>query len=189
MQASSESAAPAATAPQADYSRFSQVDTLTAGMLAGLVSDSIGLHRAMSTRLVAAFFEEISQALVRGESVKLAGFGRFTLRDKASRPGRNPKTGEAAIITARRVVKFRASPTFKDRSLSSPSDIRSPAARVRKIGIPRVELQWPVTIDFTAAAYDIGSLQMEHPAPAAIDLTGEAYDVDLVLTPPPAAGR
>ena len=49
-------------------------------------------------------FDEISQALIAGEQVKLSGFGNFELRDKRERPGRNPKTGEEIPISARRVV-------------------------------------------------------------------------------------
>ena len=52
-------------------------------------------------------------ALERGESVKLSGFGNFQLRDKPQRPGRNPKTGEAIPISARRVVTFHASQKLK----------------------------------------------------------------------------
>jgi len=59
--------------------------------------------------MVLAFFEEIVAALEVGDSVKLAGFGNFTLRDKTSRPGRNPKTGEVIPVTARRVATFHAS--------------------------------------------------------------------------------
>jgi len=52
-------------------------------------------------------------ALVSGRSVKLSGFGNFQLRDKPQRPGRNPKTGEAIPISARRVVTFHASHKLK----------------------------------------------------------------------------
>jgi integration host factor subunit alpha len=52
-------------------------------------------------------------ALERGESVKLSGFGNFQLRDKPQRPGRNPKTGQEIPISARRVVTFHASQKLK----------------------------------------------------------------------------
>jgi integration host factor subunit alpha len=61
------------------------------------------------------FFEEIRTALVKGEQVKLSGFGNFELRDKGERPGRNPKTGEEIPITARRVVTFRPGQKLKAR--------------------------------------------------------------------------
>lgn len=59
------------------------------------------------------FFDEIGHALERGDSAKLTGFGNFQLRDKAERPGRNPKTGLEVSIPARRVVTFRASQKLK----------------------------------------------------------------------------
>jgi integration host factor subunit alpha len=61
-------------------------------------------------QIVDDVFEEIASALARGESVKLSAFGAFTLRAKQARIGRNPKTGASAMISARRVVTFRASP-------------------------------------------------------------------------------
>ena len=57
---------------------------------------------------------EIRAALESGRTVKLSGFGNFQLRDKAQRPGRNPKTGEEIAITARRVVTFHASQKLKE---------------------------------------------------------------------------
>lgn len=60
----------------------------------------------VAKELVDIFFEEIRGALESGREVKLSGFGNFIIRDKNSRPGRNPKTGEPAEIAARRVVIF-----------------------------------------------------------------------------------
>jgi integration host factor subunit alpha len=65
--------------------------------------------------MVEAFFEEIRQALERGEQVKISGFGNFDLREKNQRPGRNPKTGEDIPISARRVVTFRPGQKLKAR--------------------------------------------------------------------------
>ncbi len=64
--------------------------------------------------MVDAFFDEIRIALVRGNAVKLAGFGNFVLRDKRARPGRNPKSGELVPISARRVVVFSASRNLRN---------------------------------------------------------------------------
>src|SRR5476649_1847715 len=83
--------------------------TLTKAELAELVFEHVGLNKREAKDMVDAFFAEINDALVRGESVKLAGFGNFQLRDKASRPGRNPKTGEVVTIAPRRVVTFQPS--------------------------------------------------------------------------------
>jgi len=56
--------------------------------------------------------DEISDALVRGESVKLRSFGLFMVRDKRERVGRNPRTGVEAPITPRRVLTFKPSPVL-----------------------------------------------------------------------------
>lgn len=71
------------------------------------------LGREECGRLVEAVLKGVSDALVAGETVKLSSFGAFTVREKAERLGRNPKTGEDATITPRRVVTFRASNVMK----------------------------------------------------------------------------
>jgi integration host factor subunit alpha len=83
--------------------------TIAKAELAALLNEKVGLNRVESKEMVQAFFEEIVAALEGGDSVKLAGFGNFALRDKPPRPGRNPKTGVTVPITARRVVTFHAS--------------------------------------------------------------------------------
>jgi integration host factor subunit alpha len=90
-----------------------QPSTLTKAELAEMLFDQVGLNKREAKDMVETFFEEISAALVRGESVKLSGFGNFLLRDKPQRPGRNPKTGEEIPISARRVVTFHASQKLK----------------------------------------------------------------------------
>ena len=87
--------------------------TLTKAQLAEKLFDNIGLNKREAKDMVEAFFEEIRNALERGDGVKLSGFGNFQLRDKPQRPGRNPKTGEEIPITARRVVTFHASQKLK----------------------------------------------------------------------------
>ncbi len=89
--------------------------TLTKAELAAQLVDQLGRNRPDAKRLVDQFFEAIKSALVKGEAVKISGFGHFELRDKHERPGRNPKTGEEFTITARRVVIFKAGPTLKGR--------------------------------------------------------------------------
>lgn len=88
--------------------------TLTKADLAEQLSDKVGLNNREAKEMIEAFFEEISDCLESGEEVKLAGFGVFNMRDKPERPGRNPKTGEAVPISARRVVTFHASGGLKD---------------------------------------------------------------------------
>jgi integration host factor subunit alpha len=87
--------------------------TMTKAELAEVLFDRLGLNKREAKDMVDGFFDEIRQALERGESVKLSGFGNFQLRDKPQRPGRNPKTGEEIAITARRVVTFHASQKLK----------------------------------------------------------------------------
>ena len=89
------------------------------------VGQEVGLSRNESARLVESVLEEISSTLARGESVKVSSFGTFSVRDKAQRIGRNPKTGEEVPILPRRVLVFRASHVLKDRinrSLSGSGD-------------------------------------------------------------------
>jgi integration host factor subunit alpha len=87
--------------------------TLTKNELTQSVVEGLGLNQREAKEMVEAFFAEISNCLERGEEVKLAGFGNFNLRDKPARPGRNPKTGEENIVTARRVVTFHPSAMLK----------------------------------------------------------------------------
>lgn len=87
--------------------------TLTKADLAELLFDTVGLNKREAKDMVEAFFDEIGDALIAGDEVKLSGFGNFKLRDKPQRPGRNPKTGEAIPIAARRVVTFHASQKLK----------------------------------------------------------------------------
>ncbi len=87
--------------------------TLTKAELSDELFEKVGLNKREAKEFVEAFFEEISFKLEQREEVKLSGFGNFELRDKTPRPGRNPKTGEAVIVTARRVVSFHASSKLK----------------------------------------------------------------------------
>lgn len=91
-----------------------QMATLTKAELAELLFEQVGLNKREAKDMVETFFDEIRNALERGESVKLSGFGNFQLRDKPQRPGRNPKTGEEIPISARRVVTFHASQKMKN---------------------------------------------------------------------------
>ncbi|MCV2354754.1 integration host factor subunit alpha [Paucibacter sp. B2R-40] len=87
--------------------------TLTKAELADLLFDKLGLNKRESKDMVEAFFDIIHSSLVAGDEVKLSGFGNFTIRRKAPRPGRNPRTGEAIPINARDVVTFHASNKLK----------------------------------------------------------------------------
>lgn len=89
--------------------------TVTRAELSEAVYQEVGLSRNESSELVEAVLEEISQALIRGEAVKLSSFGSFSVREKGQRVGRNPKTGEEVPILPRRVLVFRASHVLKNR--------------------------------------------------------------------------
>jgi len=91
------------------------MSALTKADMAERLFDELGLNKREAKELVEQFFEEVSQALVDGNLVKLSGFGNFELRDKRQRPGRNPKTGEDIPILARRVVTFRSGQKLKQR--------------------------------------------------------------------------
>ena len=91
------------------------MSTLTRADLADAVNRKVGLSRADSLDMVESILRLMSDALERGENVKISGFGTFLLRDKTERVGRNPKTGVEAPITPRRVMTFRASQLLKER--------------------------------------------------------------------------
>jgi len=90
-----------------------ETPTLTKAELAELLFDRIGLNKRESKDIVEAFFELLHEALVKGTEVKLSGFGNFSIREKGSRPGRNPRTGESVPIKARNVVTFHSSHKLK----------------------------------------------------------------------------
>lgn len=90
-----------------------ETPTLTKAELAELLFERLGLNKRESKDMVEAFFEIVNEALVQGTDVKLSGFGNFAIRRKASRPGRNPRTGEPIPIKARNVVTFHASHKLK----------------------------------------------------------------------------
>ena len=86
---------------------------LTKANMAEYLFEELGVNKREATDILELFFEEIKSTLEAGQQVKLSGFGNFDLRDKTSRPGRNPKTGEVIPVSARRVVTFRASDKLK----------------------------------------------------------------------------
>lgn len=89
-------------------------ETLTRADLAETLNSKVGLSRAESARIVETLIDLMSDALVRGENVKISGFGTFVLRDKTARIGRNPKTGVEVPITPRRVLTFRPSQIMRE---------------------------------------------------------------------------
>ncbi len=102
--------------------------TLTRADLAEAVYRKVGLSRTESAQLVEMVIDEICDAIVRGESVKLSSFATFQVRSKNQRIGRNPKTGEEVPILPRRVMTFKASNVLKDRILEAHQAARKAAA-------------------------------------------------------------
>jgi integration host factor subunit alpha len=88
---------------------------LTKADMAEMLFDELGLNKREAKEIVEKFYGEIGLALENNDNVKLSGFGNFELRDKNSRPGRNPKTGEEIPIAARRVVTFKPGQKLKSR--------------------------------------------------------------------------
>ena len=89
--------------------------TLTRMDLSEAVFREVGLSRNESAELVEAVLQHMSDSLVAGNQVKISSFGTFSVRGKAARVGRNPKTGEEVPIQPRRVLTFRPSHLMKDR--------------------------------------------------------------------------
>ncbi len=87
---------------------------MTKAEIAEIVHARVGLSKRESAQMVDLILDSIRSTLACGEEVKISGFGNFMLRNKRTRRGRNPKTGEEIMITPRRVVTFRASPLLKE---------------------------------------------------------------------------
>ncbi|MFT4346992.1 integration host factor subunit alpha [Bartonella ancashensis] len=92
---------------------------VTRADLASAVCRKVGLSHSESVALIEFILSEISNSLVRGESVKLSSFATFQVRSKSERIGRNPKTGVEAPIPPRRVVTFKAANILKQRILDA----------------------------------------------------------------------
>ncbi|MBA2651447.1 MAG: integration host factor subunit alpha [Tatlockia sp.] len=83
------------------------MNALSKAMIAETLCSELELSKPDAKEMVEQFYETLRYALENGKSVKLSGFGNFTLRDKPQRPGRNPKTGQEIPVVARRVVTFK----------------------------------------------------------------------------------
>jgi integration host factor subunit alpha len=95
---------------------FDSIDstTLTKLELADFLFEKIGFNKREAREFIDAFFENIIKELAEGRNVKISGFGNFETRDKPSRPGRNPRTGQAVLIPQKRVLIFKASGKLKN---------------------------------------------------------------------------
>ena len=89
------------------------------------IQQQAGISETEAAKLLEWFLELLKTTLQKGEPIAIQGFGRFTVRSKRARPGRNPKTGETVMVSARRVVTFHPSIILK-------TEVNSPSAEGQK---------------------------------------------------------
>ena len=89
--------------------------TLTKSDIIDSIHNQCGFPRSRSSQLVEAALEIIKSSLESGESVLISGFGKFEVKDKNKRKGRNPQTGDDLMLDARRVVTFKCSGVLRDK--------------------------------------------------------------------------
>lgn len=87
--------------------------TVTKADIVEKVYEKIGFSKKEASELVELVFNSLKDTLIKGEKVKVSGFGNFVVRGKSERVGRNPQTGEQIKISARRVMTFRPSQVLK----------------------------------------------------------------------------
>ena len=88
-------------------------NTITRSDLVDAITDEFHITRYDASEIIEDILEGIQSALVRGENVKISGFGSFLIHKKKERMGRNPKTMKEAVISSRRSLSFRASSFLK----------------------------------------------------------------------------
>ncbi|NTV06941.1 MAG: HU family DNA-binding protein [Chlorobiaceae bacterium] len=87
---------------------------MSKAVLVEKIADKAKLTKVDADRALKAFISVVSESLKNGEDVSLVGFGTFSIVDRAEREGRNPLTGEAITIAAKKVVKFKPGKTLKE---------------------------------------------------------------------------
>lgn len=90
------------------------MSTLTKDVLVEMIRDKVGYPVKEAKEILEIILEEIKLRLEDGKDVKISGFGKWTVKEKRSRPGRNPHTGEKIEISARRVVTFHPSDKMRE---------------------------------------------------------------------------
>ena len=98
------------------------------------VYEKVGFSKKEAAEVVEMVFDTIKETLERGEKIKISGFGNFIVRDKKSRVGRKPQTGEEIEISARRVLTFRPSQVLKN-ALNASAEAAEAAAQAAA-GLP-----------------------------------------------------
>src|SRR5512138_575645 len=101
--------------------------TVTKADIIESVYEKVGFSKKEAAEIVEMVFDTIKETLERGEKIKISGFGNFIVRDKKSRVGRNPQTGEEIEISARRVLTFRPSQVLKN-ALNDAAAAAAPAS-------------------------------------------------------------
>ena len=89
--------------------------TLTKDHLVSSIGDRLGISKFESSRIVENVLETVKSSLTSGEDVLVSGFGKFIVREKGTRRGRNPQTGQDLTLDPRRVITFKCSPRMRDR--------------------------------------------------------------------------
>jgi integration host factor subunit alpha len=88
--------------------------TMTKAGIVDEVYETVGVTKKEAADYVEAVFETMKETLEEGEEIKVSGFGKFEVRRKGERVGRNPRTGVEIMIPERRVLRFKVSQVFKD---------------------------------------------------------------------------
>ena len=87
--------------------------TLTKAFIIESISKQTGFSKNKSTKIIETILETIKRSVESGDDVLISGFGKFCVKNKSERRGRNPATGEAMMLSPRRVVTFRCSKSLR----------------------------------------------------------------------------
>ena len=89
--------------------------SITKAHLADSIHNQLGLHKNQSVKVLESILEIIKKTLENGEDVLITGFGKFYVKEKRKRRGRNPQTGEDLMLGSRKVVRFKCSGKLRER--------------------------------------------------------------------------
>jgi len=89
--------------------------TLTKLDIVDAIYNQLDLPKSRSSNVVDSLLEIIKKTLENGEDVLISGFGKFCVKEKGKRRGRNPQTGEDLLLDARRVITFKCSGRLRDK--------------------------------------------------------------------------
>jgi DNA-binding protein HU-beta len=87
---------------------------MTKADLVGKIAEGAGVTKATAEKALNSFVDAVGAALAKGDKVTLVGFGTFSVAQRAQREGRNPRTGQALVIKASKVAKFKPGNKLKD---------------------------------------------------------------------------